>query len=332
VIAIDVDTEGAVGTVPVRDRDGRWYMLVSLKHAFKLTRNNGIERIEPEPFRMADTFNGDDGAASSIRRPSQLFDSKPGTDVVLLGHAHPVRGGDGTYADVTLKVGAIDKTIRAYGLRTWTYSAFGGLTPGPARAIRDPIPLIYELARGGSDTSDPEKPLGEPRNLVGRGVTRNAKQLLGQPANQLEYPDEKSTPAAFNPIHRHWTPRASYAGTYDEHWQESRMPLLPSDFDERFHVCVAHDQWSLTPLRSDEPITVLNATEDGEWAIQLPRFAPGFSSVVMGRGRQEHRTHLDTILIDADERTVELTWRARVPMPKKLEMIERLIVFEKQVL
>ncbi|HMA93882.1 MAG TPA: hypothetical protein VKP30_14425, partial [Polyangiaceae bacterium] len=63
----------------------------------------------------------------------------------------------------------------------------------------------------------------------------------------------------------------------------------------------------------------------------LPRLAPGFSSVVSGQ-RQDHRTHLDTILVNAVERQIELTWRAAIPMPKKLEMLERIRVVEKQVL
>jgi len=63
----------------------------------------------------------------------------------------------------------------------------------------------------------------------------------------------------------------------------------------------------------------------------LPRIAPGFSSISKGE-RQEYRTHLDTVLINAVERKVELTWRAAIPMPKKLEMFERVVVFEKRVI
>jgi hypothetical protein len=85
----------------------------------------------------------------------------------------------------------------------------------------------------------------------------------------------------------------SFAGTYDDVWMDSRMPLLPADFDDRFHVCVPPDQWSEAPLRSDEPIELLGATPEGAHRIQLPRIALGFSSVIRGV-RQEHRTHLDT--------------------------------------
>src|SRR5690606_23837603 len=136
-----------------------------------------IDEEETE-IDLVDTYAGDDPASSSIRRPSQLFDRKPGTDVVLLGHAHPRPGTNATHVDVSLRVGPIRKTVRAHGLRVWQWSTFGGLAPGPARPIREPIPLIYELAWGGQDLSDPMKPLGEPRNYAGRGVTRDPKSLV----------------------------------------------------------------------------------------------------------------------------------------------------------
>jgi hypothetical protein len=332
------DTSAATWTsVPVADLDGRQQLVVIARWTFLARPGCAPELIEPTTeIDLIDTFHSDDGARSSIRRPSMLWDFKPGTDVVLLGHAHAPSPGLDTEVDVSLRVGSIRKTVRAHGLRTWKYSAFGGVSPGPARAIRDPIPLIYELAWGGQDLSDPEKPIGEPCNYVGRGVTRTPKALLDQPAALLEYPDRpigsgKNIPAAFNPVHRHWLPRASFAGTYDAAWSSARMPLLPRDFDPRFNVCVAHDQWSPTPLRGDETIDVLNATPEGTWRIELPRIHPGFSSTVQRR-QQDHRTYLDTIVIDADAHTVELIWRAVIPLPIKWEMLERVLITEKQVL
>ena len=109
------------------------------------------------------------------------------------------------------------------------------------------------------------------------------------------------------------------------------MPLLPADFDPRFHICVPPDQWSPAPLRGDEPIEVVNATETGVWKVQLPRIVPGFSSFC-GGVRREHRTHLDTILLDADSLRVELTWRGAVPMPRKREMLEQVVILEKRVI
>jgi hypothetical protein len=337
---LEVDTSTGTSTAApiVRDKDGRNVLVVILKYTYRADRFDRMVAMEDEPAEVdfVDTYHGDDPAKSSIRRPSQLFDQKPGTDVVLLGHAHPPRGSaSATHVDVSLRVGRLAKVVRAYGLRVWQTGTAGGLKPGPARPIREPVPLIYELAWGGLDVSDETKPVGEARNYIGRGVARDPKELIHTPAAQLEDPahpidGRNNVPSAYNPIHRHWMPRRQYAGTYDQAWMDTRMPILPEDFDVRYHVCVAPDQWSEIPLRGDEAMEVTGATPEGLWRFQLPRVAPGFASVQGGQ-RSEHRTHLDTILIDADEKRVELTWRTAIRMPRKYELLERVLVFEKNV-
>jgi hypothetical protein len=324
---MDVSNESGARelAVPVKDQTGRSFLAVIAKWTFLVDPSGRVE---------LDTYNGEDAATSSIRRPSQLFEHKPGTDVILLGHAHAPSRGSATAVDVSLRVGPLSKTVRAHGLRVWQAGTFGGLVAGPARPIREPIPLVYELAWGGYDATG-DQPMGEWRNTVGRGVARNWRALVGQSAAQLEDPRSPighgdNVPASFGAIHRHWAPRKTFAGTYDDAWAETKMPLLPDDFDARFHVCVPHDQWSPTPLRGDEPIDVRGATPEGVWRFSLPRIAPGFSSVTDGR-RVEHRTHLDTVLIDADELRVELTWRAAVPLPPKYQRLERVLLFEKDI-
>jgi hypothetical protein len=329
------ETSGKVATVPIKDKNGRELLSVVLKYTFVVSADGKVD-VDDDGAEVlfADEYHGEDPKRASIRKPSQLFLSKPGTDVLLIGHAHPPHGS-ATHVDVSMRVGSIEKTVRAHGLRVWKAGAFGGLAPGPARPIVEPVPLIYELAWGGTDDSDPEHILAETRNYVGRGVTRNPKRLLGEPAAQLEDPAAPigggdNVPACFGAIHRHWEPRIRFAGTYDAAWAEHKMPLLPDDFDDRYHIAVPHEQCAGNPLRGDEPIEILGATPAGAWRFRLPRIAPGFSSVIQGV-RQEHRTHLDTLLIDADAGRVELTWRAAMPLPRKYELLDEVLVFRKGV-
>jgi hypothetical protein len=336
----DADSEladnAATASIPVRDKDGREILAVIAKYAYHVDAVGVVTPLEkPVDIDIGDTFNGDDPSKGSIQRPSQLFESKPGTDVILLGHAHPPRDRSATHVDVSLRVGNVAKTIRAHGLRVWQMGSFGGLKPGPARPIREPVPLIYELAWGGQDLSDEKKPVAEPRNYLGRGVAREPASLVDQPAAQLEDPAHPidgrgSRPAAFNPIHRHWQPRIQFAGTYDEAWMQTRMPFLPADFDARYHVCVPPDQWSELPLRGGEPCEILGAIPEGIWRFELPREFPRFASYTAS-ARTEHRTYLDTVLIDADARRIELTWRAAIPLPRKYEMLRRVLVYEKEL-
>jgi len=331
---IDDVTDGSSTAVPVKDKDGRSLLAVILKYTFQVDARGRVELIDDAPPPpLVDEYHGSDPASCSIRRPAQLFDYKPGTDVILVGHAHPPAGKAVKHVDVVMTVGPITKTVRAHGLRAWQQALRGGLTPGPARPMREPVPLLYELAWGGHDFSDPAHLISEPRNLLGRGVARNPRALVGEPAAQLEYPDNPighgdNIPACFGAIHRHWEPRARYAGTYDQAWQDDKMPLLPDDFDPRFHVAVPPNQWSPTPLRGDEPFEIQGATPEGLWRFQLPRISPGFSSFV-GSKRAEHRTHLDCIFIDADAGRVELYWRAAILLPRKYQMLEAVTIFEK---
>jgi len=323
----------------MKSKDGHDVLVVLMKYTFVVSPAGAVEIDSTNGDgalpTLVDEYNGEDAAACSIRKPSQLYDAKPGTDVLLIGHAHPPLHGRATHVDVGLRVGPIEKKIRAYGLRVWQTGTFGGLSPGPALHIDEPIPLVYELAWGGMDASDPEEVVAEPRNLVGRGVAREWRKLIGQPAAQLEDPhnpigSHAVAPACFGAIHRHWQPRMGFAGTYDDVWMETRMPLPPEDFDERYHVSVPPDQWSPTPLRGDEPFEITGATPEGRWAFQLPRIALGVSSVIANQ-RAEHRSQLDMILIDADSGRIELSFRAVVRLPRKFEMLDKLVVVEKSL-
>ncbi len=333
---ISNDTLGKVLGLPIKLKDGREILAVILKYSFHVSEKGQVEPdlAGPEPY-LIDEYNGKDPSLSSIRKPSDVFDEKPGTEVLLVGHAHPPAGKK-TSVDVGFSVGPLKKTVRVFGTRVWQAGVFGGLAPGPALPIVEPIPLLYELAWGGMDTSDPARPLGEPKNYVGRGIARDPKKLVGERAVQMEHPEfpigrGDNVPIGLGAIHRHWYPRITFAGTYDRVWKETKMPLPPDDYDPRFNISVPPDQWTARPLQGDEPIEVLGATPSGVLRFQLPRMTPGFSSF-LGARRSEHRTHLESILLDTDAMRVELTFRAAVPLPLKYEQLRKVEVFEKRLL
>jgi hypothetical protein len=333
------DVGGRDVGLPSKDASGRDVLVVVLKLTYAMDARGEPRLVldDPAEIDLIDTYNEGDAARASIRRPSQLFDSKPGTDVILLGHAHPPPGQAPPSVDVSLQVGPIRKVVRAYGPRVWQRGGVRGIQPGPARPIREPVPLVYELAWGGMSYADPMHPRGEERNYAGRGMNAEVAALIDQPAAQLEDPlhpiatSAQPVPASFGPIHRHWQPRCRFTGTFDQRWMKTRMPLLPEDFDTRHHVCVPHDQWSPKPLRGDEPMVIAGATPEGLWRFQLPRVHPGFTSTTAA-GDRSHPTHLDTILIDADRKRVELSWRASVLLPPKWELLERVSIVAKELL
>jgi len=306
---------------PYEDRHGREVFVAVAKMTFEVDEHGEVSLSDlPNPVRMRDVPVNDKPLAS-IRYPSDRCDEKPGTDVVLVGTAHPAAGA--TEHDVSLRVEAdgrvLRRLVRVYGPRVWYHKALR-IVPGPPAPL-SPTPLIYELAYGGRDATGAL----EQRNPVGSGFTLNRASLVGEPTPQLEDPDapltsSKPAPAGFGAIKSSWKPRSDFQGTHDEQWCRMRMPVHPVDFDPRFNCCAAPGLWSAKPLLGDEPIEVVGALLTGSWMFRLPRYAPRFRSNIRGH-IAECDTHLDTLLIDADERRVELTWRAAVPLPRKSELL-----------
>lgn len=277
--------------------------------------------VEPEPARPG-------SATSSLRRPSDHWAEKPGTDVLLVGTAHPARGGLKTH-DVSLRVasasGLLDKTVRVTGPRVWM-KGLTGITPGPSGPV-EPTALEWENAYGGADLEGAE-PLVDMRNPAGSGVCREPARLVDRPAPVLEDPaapvgSRAPTPACFAPIAPGWLPAVQHAGTFDETWRRERAPLPPADQGPRFASAAPAGQWLASRLVGDEPIEVLGATPDGALRFKLPRYAP--RARVVERGVvTELALELDTLLVDTDTRTVELTFRAHVPAPLRLGFLDEI--------
>jgi hypothetical protein len=320
-----------VRCLPMVDRHGQDVMVAVAKIAYAVSPAGAVTLAPPPIVRLFDVATSD-AARSSLRFASDMVDDKPGTDVVMVGTAHPPAGSAATSVDVALRIGRagkpLGKLVRVHGPRVW-YQGVRGVVPGPA-AWLEPTPLIYELAFGGVDDESAEAPVVDWRNPSGSGVAADRATLIGRAAPQIEDPgapldSSEPAPAGFGPIASSWLPRARLAGTYDERWRRERAPVRPLDFDPR-HNSVAHpDLWTATPLAGTEPVEVLNATADGAWCFALPAYAPEIRAVMRGIVTKLG-THLDTLHIDADRRTVELSWRASIPMPRKLEQLDAVVV------
>jgi len=325
----DNRTPLTVRCVPLDDRHGREVIVVIAKLTYAVAPSGaGLLAAEQSPVRMSDDrVSGDPW--SSVRFPSDFVDEKPGTDVLLVGSAYPPVDRAVTDMAVSLRLerghATMQKELRVHGPRVYRDGVLG-LAPG-ASARLGVTPLVYELAYGGND----EGPRGfviERRNPAGRGVAAEPSRLIGQPAHVIEDPRvsvPSRTPAGFGPIPSSWSPRAERTGTHDTAWARERAPVRPADFDPRANCTAPPDQWASEPLIGDERVEVLGATPEGVWRFQLPRYAPRFGAVVRGVER-DLPTYLDTYLIDAEARRVELVWRASFPAPKPLELLDAVLI------
>lgn len=328
-----------VRCIPLDDHRGRDTAVVIAKLTWALAADGSATIAAAQsPVRLFDVPVTPDDAWSSLRYPSDIVGAKPGTDVLLVGDAHPPLDRGATMQEVSLRIEAgdrtVQKTVRVHGERVFVKSMLG-VAPGPAAPLQKPVPLIYERSWGGKDESDPAAIVIEPRNPAGTGVARDRERLVGTRVPEIEDPrapigSRSPVPAGFAPIPTHWAPRAGRYGTPDARWQRERAPVAPLDFDPRHNCCAPDDLHADAPLRGDEPVEIRGAVPEGLFRFQLPRYAPVFKAVIRGLV-SDCATHLDTFLIDVSNpgaRRVELVWRASVPIPRKSEHLEKIYLLD----
>jgi hypothetical protein len=320
---------------PYTDSKGIDHLAITVKGTWTVVAGGEPQLAdEQEPIRLLDQLNGPD-PSSSIRAEADTGWPKSGTDVALSGFAYPRRAGD-SVVDVGLEIGALRKVVRVFGNRRWQLAVGGWRATAPEPFDR--LPLLYERAYGGRDTTarDPAKHGWEARNPVGIGfsLSEAPERLGGVALPNLEDPralisswKDRPAPAGFGLLHRHWMPRLRLAGTYDERWRTQRAPLLPEDFDERFFNAAAADLVARPHLRGGEAVLVTQATRRDPLRFSLPRRELGVTAIIKGEVVRVS-PRLDTVTIDAEAGRVVMVWRAGIRCPRALLLIDKIFVKE----
>lgn len=307
---------------PTLDRAGRDVAVVVARLAYAVTPG-GRATVAFRPVRFGESRDGHGG----LKFPADLVDEKPGTDVALVGTAFPPRGKPVDKTLAWVQAGQLRKVVTVYGPRRFV-ADWSGVVPGPPGTL-EPTPLRFDHCWGGHEHTSAAHE-SDPFNPVGRGFATDPKTLVGKLAPALEPVDDlrsgqKShrSHGCFAPIPESFEPRRRFAGTYDPEWARTRAPIRPKDFD------VAHNSWAVpelrssTPLPTDTPFEVAGIIPEGIWRFKLPLYGMEFESTLLGEKRV-HPSHLDSVIIDADERVVELTFRASIVLPRKWAMLERI--------
>lgn len=308
---VQVDNRCGITAVPllVGDEDARPVLAMLLRASYAIRPDGRLQHAEEHaPCVPEGEWNGKPGHSSYRLEPDVVF-TKPGTDVVLLGTVPPTPVPS---IDVSLQVGALLKTVRVFGRRRW---ARGGTPRIVAEAPVGATPLLWEHAYGGP---------GELRNPVGTGHVPSGAPfddvelpLLEDPHALLSTPQDRPAPAGFGFTCMHWEPRVRWAGTYDLDWQHHRSPRLPLDFDRRYFGGAAPGLCAAPCLLGDEPVRISGLREQGPLQFQLPS---ALSPIVAVRlrpiGRAALACALDTVVIDADQMALHLTWRAHLVLKR----------------
>lgn len=315
---IENRTPFAFDALFVNDEEMRPIVAPVVKATFDILRGGGLELAEEQiPLSFAGECHGEPGQSSQRIEPEMAF-MKPTTDIVLIGHAHaPARRA--VTVDVAVRVGSLERRLRVTGDRVWRKGLFriSASAPDPF----EKIPLVYERAYGGWDRghADPEKHSFHPGNPVGIGFRKGRSHFeeesrlpnIEDPQAALTTYLGKSLPAGFGFICPHWEPRSALAGTYDDTWMRTRMPLLPRDFDRRFFNAASPGLITSRYLRGDEPVIVRGASPEGQISFRLPGIQPPASRLSFhDRADETLQSNLDTVIVDLDARKLILLWRA----------------------
>jgi hypothetical protein len=306
------------------DGTGIERLLVVVKATFSLARGTPVVAEEPEPVVLGDEYY-DKPETSSLRRAGEMPLEKPATEIVVVGSAYPAQRG-AAEALVALQLGPIRKAVRVVGERVWA----GEMSPAMSRPIPfEKMPLVWERAYGGRDESG-KVPDQCPENPVGRGFRSKSSKLpidksllpnLEDPLAPMRSPSDRPRPCGLGPIAPWWSPRPTYAGTYDEKWQKERLPLLPDDFSPIFHHAAPHDQIIPGPLTGGEVLTVSGVRPGGGgYHFALPSVRPEVS-VRIGEERVTPPLRVDTIIVDCDAERLCLVLRASVSVQMRLHRV-----------
>lgn len=327
---IENETPFAFEFMGLADEEGRPLLLLLVKATYVLG-DSGLRPAEQQvPVNWGGELWGESGESSYKYEPECAF-IKPATDVVLLGHAYPPRGG--TEVLVGVQVGPVKKIVRVVGERTW-FRSLGGVSMTKPLPF-DRMPLTWERAFGGWDrsASDPKKHSFEPRNPVGRGFRASPRSFeedlrlpnLEDPERPLREFGQRVPPTGFGFTSPHWQPRTAHAGTYDEQWDKTRKPLLPSDFDRRFFNAAPPGLIAPGYLKGDEPVIISNASPRGRLAFSLPCQQPPTVTVESKGAKPTHPPmRLDTVILEADAHRVLLLWRGHVTLHEALDEVRAL--------
>lgn len=326
-------TAMAAGIAVAVDKDGRDLGVVVVKGTF-IVDAEGESRLaqQQEPLIYADIHYGAP-AETSIKYECDFVPFKPRADVLVNGHAVSQTGRPVSEIIVALQTGSIRKHIRVSGDRRWERGFYGLRPSSPIPFVQ--MPLIYERAFGGSDYSheSPRYQGTELRNPLGTGFRKNGNSaaIVGTLLPNLEHPGElvckwsdAPRPASFGVVGRGWQPRIGYAGTYDARWKELRFPFLPADFDPQYFLSAPADQ-QISYFRGGEAVRCTNMTEDGCFFFTVP------TKQVPIVFRFRDRTLLlepvlDTLIIEPSERRFQAIWRVAVPMGRKLNALQEVLV------
>lgn len=315
------DSPWAARLFPGWDRERREVMTCVLKARYRFDASGRLELGDAPSIEAVDRHGGDP-LRSSLVRASEGVPFKAGGEWLAHGTAMPQRPEQrARLVTVTLATprDTWTKSLQVTGRRCWQRTLFG-LVPGPAEPLA-PTPLCYELAFGGVDT---EGRALEPRNPIGMGLhasrqtAADAELPRVEPAGTaLTRWSQRPEPGGFGPIPPGWQPRRALAADIDEEAAAAGRCPYPEPVPEPLFNAAPEDQRLPDAFRGGELLTLDGFGLAGPTPVTIivPAFRPPVR-LVTADGAAALATVCDTLVMDADEGTLDLVARASVACPR----------------
>ncbi|VUD66219.1 hypothetical protein TDB9533_03533 [Thalassocella blandensis] len=326
MLQIDNRTPFAAELALLANEDGIDTLYTIVKATFKVGKD-WVLADEQVPPQIADEYHVEP-LTSSLKAASDFHIGKAATDIIMLGSAcaregYPVKG-----LDVDLYVEKLHKKVRVFGDRRWDRGRISSAEPF------EKMPLIYENAYGGAHFDGETLIESEVRNPVGRGFLGNRSisvldgtvlPNLENPEKLINHPGDKVTPSCFSFVAPNWRPRADYAGTYDQHWQETRAPFLPKDFQRQFLNSASEGLVYSGFMSGGERIKITNMHPTGDLMFQLPavNLKCGFK---VGKQMIDRPCVLETLILEPNDLTVSLVWRSAFIADKNARKVDDVLI------
>lgn len=325
------DTPFVLDRFAIFDKQGAEVLVVLLKGTFDLVAGElpVVAKVQ-DPVVPGPVYAGEPDQ-SGILIDGDYLPPRPGTGVTLTAHAVAQESSQ-CQTTVAVRIGELTQSAVVYGNRHWdTILGLARISP-PEPFER--IPLTWENAFGGTDQTPAAQKHWEaqPDNYVGKGffARKTRRPVSGVPLPNIEHPDQqirspsnRPPPVGFCPVAPHWQPRVAFAGTYDEKWLEETAPLLPEDFDSRFHQTAPPGLAAASLFSGGEACVVLGMTPERRLEFNLPSVTPHFR-LCWAKGALGLRPRLDSVHLDTDQRRLHLVWRAAEEIHGRLETLERI--------
>ena len=336
-----------VRIVPGRNLHGQDIFAFLVKRSYRFDAQGACHRIAPdEPFVEVDAYWGEPGA-SSPRAEADIAPYKPATDIVVIAKVHAPQGTPVACSEASIEVGDARKTIAVFGDRVAMLPGNGKPPRYSEPAVFTELPLLYERAYGGADTTG-ELEFAYPRNPVGCGLVLHDQAGRTVRLPNFEDPDDLLTPErlilgdvkrwnrlplpqGLGWFAKTWYPRMSFVGVIpgfvdaDEIMPEEALGLVPRNqialgrqfrlpsFDVRFNNG-ASPGLALPHLAGTEAVRLLHLSKDGDVRFRLPGDRPTIVADI-GQGESALEAVLHSVVIEPDCRRVDLVWRGSAPYP-----------------